>query len=737
MRFRVVSLALGALALISVMGLWAQNPTKNSGTPKPTEVRDEAALQEQILSRQFKEFLEQVLKLKQRLERSPRLEDQEQAKNLQRVLDRAQDSGLSTRFDKIVHFLKTEKFTNLADITKAAEDSKRLADEMREIIDLMRMDSRANKSREEKKLLEDIVKDIEKAIRDQENTRALTELKKTERRELELIQKSNKDQTDKIAKSIDKLNGKDDKSNQGGEAKPTKGDPKDGGKDGGKKGEARDAGEAKEGKQGEAKDGGDPKQAKTGEAKTAEAKGGEPKESKPGSEAPPAEAKSGKPGSEAKNADAKGSKDAKGSPGEAKDSPKDSKGGEAKSGDAKDAGKGEPKDKTSEAKGAPKAGDENKKEPGEAKTAKPSDSKENKAGAKDSKPGADSKPSESKSGDAKSGDSKKGEAKAGPDSKGQSSAKSPPPSGGQPPPDSPQAQPKGSNEPPPPQQPKNSPDDQISKKQVQDANYKQDQAQKDIKDGKDDDASKKQGGAIDDLKDAKKKLEDRLKQLREEELERVLANLLLRCEKMLALQTEVYNGTEGVHKLVEASADKKPTRDNQATSAKLSNKEKEIVIEATKAMEVLEAEGTAVAFPAIFEQVREDMKHIDRRLDISDTGLVTQAIEKDVMATLKDMIDALKKAKQDLDDKKNPPPPKPGEPKAQQPQDQKLLDQIAELKMIRSMQIRLNDRTVIYGKMYQGEQAFEQNVRREISGLAERQDRIFEITNKIAKGDNK
>ena len=92
MKFRVLSLALGALALYSVMGVGAQDSTKNPGPAKPTEVRDEAALQEQILSRQFKEFLEQILKLKQRLERSPRLEDQDQAKNLQRVLDRAQDS---------------------------------------------------------------------------------------------------------------------------------------------------------------------------------------------------------------------------------------------------------------------------------------------------------------------------------------------------------------------------------------------------------------------------------------------------------------------------------------------------------------------------------------------------------------------------------------------------------------------------------------------------------------------
>ena len=150
---------------------------------------------------------------------------------------------------------------------------------------------------------------------------------------------------------------------------------------------------------------------------------------------------------------------------------------------------------------------------------------------------------------------------------------------------------------------------------------------------------------------------------------------------------------------------------------------------------MLEAEGSAVAFPEVFQQVREDMKHVQRRLDVTDVGVVTQAIERDIIASLTEMIEALKKKQDDMKDKKDPP--KPGDPKAKEPQDQKLLDQIAELKMIRSMQVRVNTRTETYGKQYQGEQAAEPTIRRELNGLAERQERIFDITNRIAKGDNK
>ena len=262
------------------------------------------------------------------------------------------------------------------------------------------------------------------------------------------------------------------------------------------------------------------------------------------------------------------------------------------------------------------------------------------------------------------------------------------------------------------------------------------QAEENIAKKKNKEASDNQGQAITDLEKAKKKLEDLLRQIREEELERLLAALQARCEKMLAMQIQVQVGTEGIFRIVETLADKKPTRQNQQDSLKLSDNEKDIVTEATKAIELLEAEGSAVAFPEVFQQVRQDMMHVQRRLEITDIGIVTQAIEKDIVDTLKEMIEALKKARQELDAKKSPPSNSPPPP----PQDQKLLEYIAELKMIRSMQVRVNNRTLTYGRMYQqreGEQTGDPNIRRELINLSERQDRIFEVTNRIAKGDNK
>jgi hypothetical protein len=129
------------------------------------------------------------------------------------------------------------------------------------------------------------------------------------------------------------------------------------------------------------------------------------------------------------------------------------------------------------------------------------------------------------------------------------------------------------------------------------------------------------------------------------------------------------------------------------------------------------------------------MKHVQNRLQVIDAGDVTQTIERDIVATLKEMIDALKKAR---DDNQQPPSDSKGGGKSGKPGDQKLLELLQELKMVRSLQKRVNDRTVDYARRFPGqEQAKDQQIVRELRSLAERQLRIHEIVANIAKGASK
>src|SRR5205085_9339390 len=134
-------------------------------------------------------------------------------------------------------------------------------------------------------------------------------------------------------------------------------------------------------------------------------------------------------------------------------------------------------------------------------------------------------------------------------------------------------------------------------------------------------------------------------------------NLEARCARMLALQTEVYDGTKRVFAIVETQPDGKATRAEDLKAGELSVKEGVIVVEANKAIQLLQEEGSAVAFPIVMEDIRDQMKVVQARLFRTDVSAFTQSIEEDIINTLKDMVAALKKAQQDLKDKQNQPQP--------------------------------------------------------------------------------
>jgi hypothetical protein len=651
MRSRLFLVLFGLVALAP--SALADEPAKKKDDSG--QVRDDITASEQQIARQFGEFEQSLLKLVQRLKRSEKREDQDRAKVLEKVLEESRSASITVQFERMVNALHNQKLNNPGELKNLSDQSQKIADDLRRLLALMREDPRAKQVQDDRKKLEQLIKDLDKIIHQQKNVQGITQLGRTDQKELQSNQNRVTEQTAKLVKDLERYNKKEGKE---GEAKNVKGDTKDSGKEGGKAGEAKDAGKEAEAKRGEAKDAG-----KNAETAKSGAKGGQPKEAagkeNKGGEKSPSQAKETKAGEK--------------SPSQAKAGAKASKSEQAQ-------------------KGQPKSGEQSQQQ-GQAKSGEKNPSQ-----------------SQAKSNGQSQQQQQEQEAKQKGD--GQEEQQKPPSQ----------------------QQPQD--DIAQAKKRIQDGNYHQKRAEDEIKKNNNPEASKKQNDAVAELEKAKKELEKLLRQMREEELERLLAALQARCEKMLAMQIQVLTGTEGTHKSILNNLDKLPKHENKQESLRLSDQEKEIVGEANKAIETLEAEGSAVAFPEVFQQVREDMKHVQRRLEVTDVAQVTQTIERDIIETLKEMIEALKKARQELDNKQS----KSNNSSSGPPPDQKLLDQLAELKMIRSLQIRVNARTQVYGKQYEakeGEQTADPNLRRELNNLAERQERIFEITNKIAKGDNR
>jgi hypothetical protein len=692
----------------------------------------DAATQQERLKRLYDEFKQKLLSLAQRMENSTKPEDREKAKVLRDALKKASEEGVETRFSSIIERLRQpDAYQDLELLKDILEENEALRRALRELMALLLKDDRSAQLKAEIERNKKLLEELKAVIRQQEITRDNTIIGRKKNEDLAKTQERVRNKTDALVNP---------KSNKGNEAKNGEGKGSKSGKKGigeGKddtkdpKADSKDSkgGEGKDGKGGEGKDakGGEGKDGKSGEGK--DGKGGEGKDGKPG-EGKDGKGGEGKDGKAGEGKDGKGGEGKDGKPGEGKDGkpgagkPSD-KPGNAKPGDAKPGSKpgaGKPGD-AKPGSGKPGAG-----KPGESKNAKPGAGKSG-----DSKGKGEGK-GDPKGGSGKSGSGKSGEGKPGKGGQSGQSGQS-----GQQGESKPGQSGKGGK-----QQQQPTPEQTQIKKQIQDVEKYQKNAEDKIRKDQRKPASEDQDTALENLRRIQKQLEDLLRQLREEEIERLLAQLEARCRHMLVLQIAVRDGTVDLDKVIKSNPNAQPSRADQQQSNVLSDKEEEIVKEARAGLRLLEEEGSAVAFAEVFTQVKGDMETVAERLRKTDTGEVTVTIENQIIETLQEMIEALKKAQAD-----NKPKSKSGQSQSGQPPDPKLIDLLAELKMIRSLQKRVNSRTELYGKQYSGEQAPPpekasseterekyERIQKELKDLSKRQQKISKVTHDIATGKN-
>ena len=107
-------------------------------------------------------------------------------------------------------------------------------------------------------------------------------------------------------------------------------------------------------------------------------------------------------------------------------------------------------------------------------------------------------------------------------------------------------------------------------------------------------------------------------------------------------ETAIYDDTKTLQKAIEDTPDKKPRPRDKQAALKLATSETETAGEVTKAIDSLVGDGSVVAFTEVFQQLRDDMKRVQGRLEKGDLGTPTQAMQEDILATLKEMIRSLK-----------------------------------------------------------------------------------------------
>ncbi len=694
------------------------------GAPAGPEAAEEKSDEPEVLTERQKRLAKQLEEFRQMLSRNAEFEQRTNNPRRAAVLRKAHDFAhtgrtgedddtakkdpvsISVTMDSAAKLLESRQFSD------AEINQKRALLNLQSLLKMLLAENRGERLRDDQQRIKEYIKELERLIRIQRGLQGQTE-GGADTTEIAKAQGETADRTGKLDDQIAK-----DEAHPGG--KPGDGDSdgksdgkSDGSSDGDSKGDSE--GDSKGDSEGDSKGDseGDSKGDSEGDSKgdsEGDSKGDSEGDSKGDSEG---DSKGDSEG------DSKGDSegDSKGdSEGDSKgDSEGDSKGDSE--GDSKGDSEGDSKgDSEGDSKGDSE-GDSKGDSEGNSKGDSEGDSKGDSEGNSKGDSEGDSKgDSEGDSKGNSEGDSK-GDSEG--DSKGDSSGDSKGDSSGNS---------KGDSNGP------SQEDENPARQRIQAAEEKMRRAQQQLEEAKRKEAVEEQEEARKLLEEAKAELEEILRQLREEEIERMLAMLEGRFTKMLQMQLRVYEGTLRLDRIPKESRG----REFDVRSGNLSFDQRKIAFEAEKALTLLREEGSSVAFPEAVDQMREDMNQVAARLAQSKTGRITQPIEEDIIAALEEIIEALKKAQEDPEDQ--PPmdgqPPPPG-----QPQDQPLVDQIAELKMIRALQVRVNKRTTRYAAYLEDEddpvgQATEEDLQGALRGLGVREDKIQGITRDIVLGKN-
>ena len=242
-------------------------------------------------------------------------------------------------------------------------------------------------------------------------------------------------------------------------------------------------------------------------------------------------------------------------------------------------------------------------------------------------------------------------------------------------------------------------------------------------------ARKEQEQALAELEAARAELEEILRQLREEEIERLLVKLEARIRDMLRAERMILRGVQELANETAATS----RRERELESNRLGSEQTVITANITRALTLVRDDGSAVAIPEALQQIREDSALAADRLKRSDYGSFTQGIVESLVVSLEELLSALERAEREQQDRQEQGqargrPANPGE--------QPLVDKIAELKMLRILQTRVNGRTSRFSELLNEgtEQASETELIEALGRLAHRQERVERAAHDIATG---
>jgi hypothetical protein len=247
-------------------------------------------------------------------------------------------------------------------------------------------------------------------------------------------------------------------------------------------------------------------------------------------------------------------------------------------------------------------------------------------------------------------------------------------------------------------------------------------AKKSLDDAKRDKAKKEQREALERLAKETEKLAKVLRQMREEERLQSLVSLETRCRKLL-------DGEKSLQEKIVAldrSSAKERTRADVRMATDLSAVQRALAAEADATLAFVREDNVAVAFDESLVIVRDDMTRIEQRLRDAETGPVVQAMAASNVGMLSEMVSSLQREIAESRERQSEEEQEGGGDDRDQ-----LLDRLAELRLVKSLQVQIEKRTALVAKLAAAGASAKETTET-LAQLAERQHRVYEITRELA-----
>jgi hypothetical protein len=232
-------------------------------------------------------------------------------------------------------------------------------------------------------------------------------------------------------------------------------------------------------------------------------------------------------------------------------------------------------------------------------------------------------------------------------------------------------------------------------------------------------AQQQQQQAIEQLQEALDELDDALRQLRKEEMEETLTALEQRFRSMLAREESIREVVVVLHAIAPDARSRAQVRQIEESAGV----QRQVTEDCEATLRILVDEGTTVILPELVRQLATDMGAVTTRLEQSEVSPATLTAIDDIIAALKEILEVIEQKKEEMqqsDEQGEGSPQNANEP---------LVPGSAELKLLRSSQMRINRRTDELQKSVTGSPTAE--VQGQFDALAERQRQLAELARRM------